>query len=72
MSKFYPKDWDRAIVAGGAKTYELLMPYVTELFVTHVRGNYDGDVFMPLFEHLFSNQTVVKEFDGHKVIRYNR
>ena len=60
------------IVAGGAKTYVKLLPYITEFYVTHVNGNYDGDVFMPPFEDLFTNQELVKEFDGHKVVKYSK
>ena len=63
---------DYLIVAGGAKTYVKLLPYITEFYVTHVTGNYDGDTFMPEFEHKFSNKEVVKEFDGHKVIMYTK
>ena len=63
---------DYLIVAGGAKTYIKLLPYITEFYVTHVNGNYDGDTFMPEFEHTFSNKEVVKEFDGHKVIMYTK
>jgi len=60
------------IVAGGAKTYINLLPYIDEFYVTHVTGSYDGDVFMPPFEHMFSKNEVVKEFDGHKVIKYSK
>jgi dihydrofolate reductase len=63
---------DYLIVAGGAKTYVKLLPYITEFYVTHVNGNYDGDAFMPPFEDLFTQQEVVKEFDGHKVILYTK
>lgn len=60
------------IVAGGAKTYELFMPYITEFYVTHVNGEYEADTFMSSFEGLFDHQEVVKEFDGHKVIKYSK
>ena len=63
---------DYLIVAGGAKTYVKLLPYITEFYVTHVNGTYDGDVFMPPFEDLFTNQELVKEFDGHKVVKYSK
>ncbi len=63
---------DYLIVAGGAKTYIKLLPYITEFYVTHVNGSYDGDVFMSEFEHLFTNKEVVKEFDLHKVIMYTK
>ena len=60
------------IVAGGAKTYVRLLPYITEFYVTHVNGSYEGDTFMPPFEDLFTNKEVVKEFDLHKVIKYTK
>ena len=60
------------IVAGGAKTYVRLLPYITEFYVTHVNGSYEGDTFMSSFEDLFTNKEVVKEFDGHKVIKYTK
>lgn len=60
------------ICAGGAKTYDLFLPYITEFYVTHIKGNYAGDTFMPAFEYLFSQQELVKEFDGHRVIRYSK
>jgi dihydrofolate reductase len=63
---------DYLIVAGGAKTYVRLLPYITEFYVTHVNGSYEGDTFMPPFEDLFTNKEVVKEFDGHKVIKYSK
>ena len=63
---------DYLIVVGGAKTYVKLLPYIKEFYVTHVNGNYDGDTFMPAFEHLFDHQEVVKEFDLHKVIKYSK
>ena len=60
------------IVAGGAKTYIKLLPYIDEFYVTHVLGNFDGDTFMPSFEHSFPNKETIKEFDGHKVIKYTK
>jgi len=63
---------DYLIVAGGAKTYIKLLPHIHEFYVTHVNGSYDGDTFMPEFEHLFANKETIKEFDGHKVIKYTK
>ena len=60
------------IVAGGAKTYVRLLPHITEFYVTHIYGNYEGDTFMSSFEDLFTHQEVVKEFDGHKVVKYSK
>jgi len=63
---------DYLIVAGGAKTYIKLLPYITEFYVTHVNGTYDGDTFMSSFEDSFTNREVVKQFDLHKVIKYTK
>ena len=60
------------IIAGGAKMYELFLPYITEFYVTHVKGSYDADTYMVPFEHLFSKQETIKEFDGHIVIKYSK
>jgi dihydrofolate reductase len=63
---------ENMIIAGGAKTYELFLPYITEFYVTHVKGTYEADTFMIPFEHLYNKQEVIKEFDGHKVIKYSK
>ena len=60
------------IVVGGAKTYALFMPYITEFYVTHVKGKYNADVFMNPFEDLFPYRETVKEFDGHWVMKYSK
>lgn len=59
------------IIAGGAKTYELFLPYITEFYVTHIKGSYDADVFMCDFEGFFPNKQLIRELDGgHKIVKY--
>ena len=60
------------IIAGGAKTYTKLLPVIDEFYVTHINGIYEGDTYMSPFEHLYNKQEIVKEFDGHKVIKYTK
>lgn len=61
------------VCIGGAKTYELFLPIITEFYVTHVKGSYDADVFMPPFEHLFAKREMIGYLDGgHEVIRYSK
>ena len=60
------------IVSGGAKTYNRLLPYIDEFYMTHISGIYEGDTYMPPFEHLYKNSEVIREFDGHKVIKYTK
>jgi len=60
------------VVAGGKTIYELFMPYISEFYVTHIDKEYEGDTFMFPFEHLFSKQEVVREFDFGRVIKYSK
>jgi len=61
------------VVIGGAKTYELFLPHITEFYVTHVNGEFEGDTYMPPFEHLFDKQEVIRVFEsGHKVLKYSK
>jgi dihydrofolate reductase len=66
------KDGRDIIIAGGASIYNLFLSDIKQLYVTHVKGIYDGDTFMPPFEHLFENRDIIKEFDGHSVVRYSK
>lgn len=75
MEDLYMMELDKdpdVIVAGGAKTYTRLLPMIDEFYVTSISGSFQGDTFMPTFEHLFKTNEVIKEFDGHKVIKYSK
>ena len=63
---------EEVIVGGGSKIYEFFLPRITEFYITHVSGEYEGDTFMPPFEHLLPTVTSIKEFDGHHVVKYSR
>jgi len=62
-----PKD---CIVAGGAKIYEELLPYCSELYLSLINKNYEGDTKMPPFEHLFNECEKIKEFEDFSIFRY--
>ena len=38
---------DEVCVIGGAKIYELLMPYAKKMYITKINHVYDGDIFFP-------------------------
>lgn len=58
------------IVAGGLRTYELFMPYITEFYVTHVKGEYEADTFMSPFEHLFDKKEIIRAFNDKGTVLY--
>lgn len=66
----YGSDLSDLVIAGGKSIYELFMPYITEFYVTILDVEVVGDTYMPEFEHLFSKQEVIREFEGGKVIKY--
>ena len=43
----YIEDKNENFVIGGAMIYNLLMPYVTKLYVTQIHKDFEGDAFFP-------------------------
>jgi len=58
-------------VCGGAQIYKDLIPLCTDVYVTLVLNEYEGDTFLPEFEHLFIEQTIIKEHKDFWIIRYH-
>ena len=72
MDVFDPKDWPDVIVAGGAKTYMMMLPYITEMYVTHLTDEFEGDTYMPEFETLLPRQEIVREHKDFMVVKHYR
>lgn len=60
----------RGIVAGGAQIYSQLLPFCDELYLTIVKGEFEGDTYMPPFEHLFPYQCLIRAHEKFSIIRY--
>lgn len=45
--KRFIKSEEELVVCGGAQIYECMLPYVTEMWVSRVNGEYDGDTYFP-------------------------
>jgi len=43
----YIENEDENFVIGGAMIYNLLMPYVTKMYVTEIHEEFEGDAFFP-------------------------
>ncbi len=46
-------------VIGGARVFADLLPQCDGLYLTAIQGDYEGDVFLPPFEHLFDLDHIV-------------
>lgn len=59
-------------LVGGAKTYEFLIHCCSEIYVTHVLDEYEGDTYMIPFEDKFPNQEIIKESKQYWIVKYSR
>lgn len=60
----------RVFVAGGAEIYRQLLPYCTELLLTRLRLQPEGDTFFPEFENRFSERDLLLETEEFAVSRW--
>lgn len=59
-------------IIGGGVLYERALPRCSDLFLSVVEGEPDGDVWFPPFEHLFDFESVVETHPGFEVRHYRR
>ena len=52
---------DQMFIIGGGEIYELFMPLMDELLITHVNGEYEGDAFFPKYSNLFPNSKILNQ-----------
>jgi dihydrofolate reductase len=65
----YPQE---VFVIGGAEIYERLVPLCDELFITHIRQEFDGDTFFPSFEDRFVLAETLLERPEFEIVRYEK
>lgn len=63
---------ERAWLCGGARMYEQFLGRCSELFLSVIDREVEGDAFFPPFEHLFELAGVEAEFPEFRVLRYVR
>ena len=56
-------------VIGGARVFEELLPRCDGFYLTFIDRDYDGDVLLPPFEHLFTLDRVIERL-GELEFRY--
>ena len=59
-----------AFIAGGAQIYEQALPRCSDLFLTLVKREVEGDVFFPDFENYFEEVAVLREEAEFRIIHY--
>lgn len=64
---------DREVmVIGGAQIYAHLLPKMQKLYVSEVQGEYAADTWFPEFAHHFLRSTPVEQFDGFRLVLYEK
>jgi dihydrofolate reductase len=59
-------------VCGGAEIYKQLFPLCSQLLLTRVAREPEGDTFLPPFEDLFVFSEVIEKGDGYQIERHLR
>ena len=59
-------------VCGGAEVYKTYLPFCSELYLTHIHGNFEGDRFFPEYEHLFTLEKTVIDRPEYTAQVYSR
>ncbi|MBT8045360.1 MAG: dihydrofolate reductase [Verrucomicrobiae bacterium] len=62
----------QVFIIGGAQVYELFMPQLDEILISHVYENYPGDTRFPEFESKFPKMEIVEKFETFELRRYRR
>jgi len=57
-------------ICGGARLYADALPFCSDLYLTLVLREVDGDVFFPPFEHRFEVMSVLRQTQEFHVIHY--
>ena len=58
-------------IAGGAQVYEQALPRCSDLFLTLVKREVEGDVFFPEFENYFKKVAVLREEAEFRIVHYH-
>lgn len=62
---------DRTVwIFGGAEIYAQALDRVAELYLTVVKGHFDGDAFFPPFEDQFTLAEVIREEPRFRILKY--
>ena len=59
-------------IIGGAEIYQVFLPHLDALLITHVKADHEGDTFFPAYESEFPQQEMVLEHEAFTVKRHTR
>ncbi len=57
-------------IFGGAQIYEQALDRIEELYLTVVKGEFEGDAWFPAFEDQFILESVIREEEDFRILKY--
>jgi dihydrofolate reductase len=66
------KETRQVFICGGAQVYEQALPLCSDLYLTLVKREVEGDTFLPLFEDQFEFTNLILEKPEFKIMHYVR
>ena len=67
-----PTDGRQLYIIGGAQLYAALLPRCTELLLTRINSEVEGDTFFPEFENSFDAGEILESGESYEIRRYRR
>lgn len=59
-------------IAGGADIYAQTLPQCSDLYLTLVKRQAEGDILFPPFEHLFPHKEILRDTGDFTILHYTR
>lgn len=72
INKYQGNEEEDVIIAGGATIYNLFLPFVDEMIVSHIKKEYDGDKYFTQWNKEQFEIISKKEYKEFDVITYKR
>jgi dihydrofolate reductase len=73
LEEIHPGQEEREVfICGGAQIYTLALPYCSDLYLTVVQREVEGDAFFPPFENQFELSRIELETAEFKILHYLR
>jgi dihydrofolate reductase len=63
---------ETVFVIGGARVFEELLPQCDGLYLTYITKDYEGDVLLPPFEHLFTLKEIREKTEDMEFRYYSK
>jgi dihydrofolate reductase len=67
-----PTDGRQLYIIGGAQLYAALLPRCTELLLTRINSEVEGDTFFPEFENSFDAGEILESGESYEIRRHRR